>query len=220
MIRDNADNADNADKSDNVMEMNKKTEKLMILYNKYRICLGDEGLPDDMLVFGTGNPDAKLLLIGEAPGSFEMKLSRPFSGPAGKQLDELLKEINLERENIYITNTVKYRLCKEGKKKGQLRNRPATAKDISFNRHFLVEEIEILKPSYVATLGNVALRAVLQNDKAVIGNYHGSFLEWRSGDHDFLLFPLHHPASIIYNKNLRDVFLSDLKKLSQMIHNL
>ena len=76
-------------------------------------------------VFGCGCIEPRLLLIGEAPGREEVKLSRPFSGAAGKNLDEFLELAGIKREDIYITNAIKYRLSKENPKTGRLSNRPA-----------------------------------------------------------------------------------------------
>lgn len=163
------------------------------------------------LVFGEGAFSAKLMMIGEAPGEQETLQGRPFVGKAGKNLDEFLELSGLKREEIYITNTVKFRPVKKSPA-GRFSNRPPTKEEIALFLPWLKKEIALVKPLCVATLGNVPLRAVTGRN-ITIGETHGQFL-----DVDGLrLYPLYHPASLIYNPALRDVYLEDVKRLGEWV---
>lgn len=174
------------------------------------------GKTSDDMVYGEGNPNAKILLIGEAPGAEETKLSRPFVGKAGKNLDEFLKVICRQRPDIYITNVVKFRPYKVSDK-GRLSNRPPKRDEIECMLGLLLEEIEAIAPDVVVTLGNVPLRAVLGTNKTTIGECHAKQLKGKALKHSFILFPLYHPASIIYNRKLVDVYNQDLLELKQLL---
>ena len=154
------------------------------------------------LVFGEGSFHSRLMMIGEAPGEQETLKGRPFVGKAGKNLDEFLQMSGLKREEIYITNTVKFRPTKRSDA-GRLVNRP-----------WLKREIALVAPDCIATLGNVPLKA-LAGDRVVIGDVHGQFLECEGR----VLYPLYHPASLIYNPSLRGVYAEDVKRLGDWLRN-
>ena len=190
-----------------------KPDQLEELYREYACQFaGNE------LVFGCGCRSPKLLLIGEAPGREEVKLSRPFSGAAGKYLDEFLELAGIEREAIYITNAIKYRLSKVNTKTGRLSNRPAAREEITSSRPFLLKEIETICPACIVTLGNVPLRAVTGAFSLNIGDRHGEASHERVGEREYLLFPLYHPASVIYNRSLKQACEADILKLRSLIH--
>lgn len=170
-------------------------------------------LEGKVVVFGEGNGNADIVLVGEAPGEKETKYIRPFAGAAGKNLDEFLEVLELKREDIYITNTVKYRPFKINPKTGRLSNRPPNTDEIKFCLPFLINELDIIKPLVVATLGNIPLRALICDNKITIGQCHGSPIKTR----DFYVFPLYHPASIIYNTGLKEIYYGDLLKLKIFI---
>lgn len=165
-----------------------------------------------VIVFGEGNIDAKIMLIGEAPGEKETILLRPFVGKAGKNLDEFLEIVELLREDIYITNTVLFRPFNINEKTGRLSNRPPNKKEIQLCFPYLIKQIEIVKPDIIVTLGNTPLKALL-NNKALIGNVHGRLIKMDT----YRLFPLYHPASIIYNRKLKEIYYEDLLKLKEII---
>lgn len=170
------------------------------------------------VVFGEGDTSAKVMLIGEAPGAEETRLSRPFVGQAGKNLDEFLRVLGLSREEIYITNVVKFRPYKVSTK-GTLSNRPPKAAETAGMLPCLLREIEAVAPKVVVTLGNVPLRCIA-GKSAVIGGCHASALFASALSHEFTLFPLYHPASIIYNRSLKDVYAEDLIKLKVYINSI
>lgn len=166
------------------------------------------------LVFGEGKAAPRLMMIGEAPGGDEEKQGRPFVGKAGKNLSAFLERVGLEREEIYISNVVKMRPTKESPKTGKAVNRPPSGEEIAFFLPFLQEEIGIISPEVIVTLGNVPLKAVTGEKSAVIGDYHGRPLPQPSGR---TLFALYHPAAVIYNRALQAVYDEDLQALRQFL---
>jgi len=174
-----------------------------------------EKTAEDM-VYGEGDGKAKLMLIGEAPGAEETRLKRPFVGKAGKNLDEFLEVICQKRCDIYITNVVKFRPFKISEK-GRTSNRPPKRGEIELMLPFLLKEIEAVAPDVVVTLGNVPLRAVSGQKSITIGQCHASKMEAKALSHSFTLFPLYHPASIIYNRALGEVYRQDLMELKRFL---
>lgn len=164
-----------------------------------------------VLVYGEGSVGARVMLIGEAPGEQETLKRRPFVGKAGKNLDEFLELAKLKRSELYVTNTVKFRPTRVSNA-GRTVNRTPTQEEIALFYPFLLREIELVKPEYVVTLGNVPLQT-LTDRKNVIGAVHGQTIE----KHGFTLYPMYHPASLIYNPSLREVYRADVLRLSEML---
>lgn len=162
------------------------------------------------IVFGEGKEQPALMMIGEAPGGEEEQQGRPFVGKAGKNLSAFLEVVGLKREEIYISNVVKIRPTKDSPKTGKPVNRPPSKEEIAFFLPFLQEEIEAADPKVIVTLGNVPLKAVTGEKKAVIGDYHGNPQPLPDGR---TLFALYHPAAVIYNRALQEVYDADLIKL-------
>ena len=165
------------------------------------------------LVFGEGPMQPRLMLIGEAPGEQESLMGRPFVGKAGKNLDHFLALASLRREEIYISNVVKYRPTKMGVT-GRLSNRPPTREEVELFAPWLLKEIEMVQPSMIATLGNVPLKA-LTGPKATIGEMHGRALTENLAGRP--LFALYHPASLIYNRSLTEVYERDVLSLARLL---
>lgn len=172
------------------------------------------------VVFGDGNPGAKLMLVGEAPGEQEALQGKPFVGKAGKNLDGFLTTLGVAREDIWITNVVKFRPVKTHPRTGSLSNRPPSREEIELCFHILLHEIQIIQPKVIVTLGNVALKAVADDRKIVIGSCHGQPMETELHGCRFVLFPLYHPASIIYNRELAKVYEQDLVALKEYLEHL
>lgn len=166
-----------------------------------------------IVVFGEGNVDTDIVLIGEAPGEKETKLERPFVGQAGKNLDEFLEVLELKREDIFITNTVKFRPYKVNPKTGRLSNRPPNKEEVKLCLPYLLKTLEIIQPKIVVTLGNISLKAVTGDSRITIGEKHGMPIPMES----YYVFPLYHPASIIYNVGLKETYHEDLLKLKSFI---
>lgn len=178
----------------------------------------EEAYPGERLVFGDGEPAAPVLLIGEAPGRDEVNEGRPFVGKAGRNLDAFLAEIGLTRADFYVTNVCKFRPTKTSAK-NTVSNRPPTKKEVAFAQPFLHEEIELIAPKIIVTLGNTPLRAVA-GDVANIGALHGVLRETTIMGAPYHLFPLYHPASIIYNPSLKETYQRDLSLFSACVANI
>lgn len=175
---------------------------------------------EKVLVFGEGNAHRPpIMLIGEAPGEQETLQGRPFVGKAGKNLDAFLDVVGLRREELYISNVVKIRPTKVSGK-GSVSNRPPNREELALFTPFLMEEILLVQPEMIVTLGNVPLRA-LAGPQAVIGSAHGQesrvAVEYEKQSAAFRFFPLYHPASIIYNRSLQAVYQADLMKLKAVL---
>ncbi len=211
---------------------NCKKSELDRLYSEYKESIDSrfpETLPHEF-VWGFGSPDSPVMLVGEAPGKDEVLQGRPFVGKAGKMLTAFLEGAGLDREDLFITNTMKYRLSKEGARPGTLVNRPARREEILFSCEYLKREAEIIQPKVVVTLGNVPLKAVTYVSAVAgcrcsgkcsfsvlpdVGAVHGIPIENAFGTGDMTLFPLYHPASVIYNRALESEYERDLKKFFQ-----
>lgn len=172
----------------------------------------------EKIVLGEGCITSPLVIIGEAPGKDEVRLGKPFVGAAGKNLNEFISILEIEREFLYITNAIKYRLGKLNVKTQRIINRPATIRDIKDNQHWLLKEVNVLEPQIIVTLGNVPLKAITDNFRASIGEMHGTLHICNIDGKEFKLFPLYHPASIIYNRSLKEVYNNDMLKLKQVVN--
>lgn len=175
---------------------------------------------EKVLVFGEGRSEQpEVMLIGEAPGEQETLQGRPFVGKAGKNLDGFLQAVALERGDIYISNVVKVRPVKVSAK-GTVSNRAPSREELALFTPYLYEEIQLVRPGLIVTLGNTALRALMGQD-AVIGSCHGQVqrAQVTSGERTeaFDVFPLYHPASIIYNRALKEVYDEDLRRLKAVL---
>ena len=213
----------------------KKDAELRQLYQDYQIDVEKtfpESAPHEY-VWGYGLSDSPVVLIGEAPGKDEVLQGRPFVGKAGGILRDFLGSIALPAESLFITNAIKYRLAKPGAKPGSLVNRPAKRKEILFSSLYIKQELDIIKPKVVVTLGNVPLKTVLLcmekpncqcgcrlsfSSLPEVGMLHGIPVENALGAEDSILFPMYHPASIIYNQSLRNSYEKDLHKLGQILN--
>ena len=164
-----------------------------------------------VFVPGEGAEGVTLALVGEAPGAREVQQMRPFVGKAGSNLDRLFEVINLAREKVYITNVVKFRPVKVSEK-GTQSNRTPTAEEIALWTPWLRKELKLCGAPIVVTLGNVALRA-LSGEALTIGKVHGKPIKAQAISTNAVLFPLYHPASLIYNRKLIETFEEDLLQL-------
>lgn len=156
---------------------------------------------------GEGNPDADMLFVGEAPGKKEDEQGIPFVGAAGKFLAEMLATISLKREDIYITNIVKYRPPD---------NRDPSLEEITACQEWLHEQIKIIQPKVIITLGRHAMEHFVPGKK--ISEAHGqTFKKTFSDLGEQTFFVLYHPAAALYNGSLRVTLLEDFKKIPRVI---
>ncbi|WP_234978627.1 uracil-DNA glycosylase [Anaerosalibacter sp. Marseille-P3206] len=175
-----------------------------------------EEYSEQKIVLGHGNINSSIILIGEAPGSNEVKLQKPFVGQAGKNFDEFLEILEIDREEVYITNVVKYRPTKKSLKTQGVINRTPTKKEIELFKGYLLEEIDIIKPKIIVPLGNTPLKALFQKEHK-ISEVHGTLFNISINEIDYNVYPLYHPAAVIYRRELRKVYVDDLKKLKKII---
>jgi uracil-DNA glycosylase family 4 len=164
-------------------------------------------------VIGEGSHNAKIVFIGEAPGENEAKTGRPFVGRSGKFLDELLASANIPRENVYITNIVKDRPPK---------NRDPEPEEIELYAPFLDRQIEIIKPTVIATLGRFSMQYImnrygLKKQIASITALHGQVFETKMEYGKVKVVPLFHPAVAIYNQSSKDMLKDDFQVLKSLI---
>lgn len=157
------------------------------------------------LVFGDGNPDADIVFIGEAPGKNEDLKGVPFVGAAGKFLDEMLGLINLKRQDIYITNIVKYR---------PPTNRDPLPEEKSAFLPYLESQLEVIQPKLVVTLGRHSLNCFLPDLQ--IGQVHGQPKRYNSR----VYLPLFHPAAALYNGGMRQTLIDDFKLIPSIIKKI
>lgn len=137
------------------------------------------------LVFGEGDPDAQLMIVGEAPGEDEDLSGRPFVGRAGQLLDRVLASVGIERDSVYITNIVKFR---------PPGNRNPRPDEIAASEPILLEQIRLIRPQVIATLGNVPTQYFLRTNDGITRT-HGQWYEWQQ----LRVFPLYHPAYLLRN---------------------
>ena len=192
--------------------------KLDYFYRQYMEEMQILGLADDSdsFVYGSGDPGSGIVLIGEAPGAEEVRQGVPFVGSAGRNLNERLEANGISRDSIYVTNAIKYRLSEVNPKTGRLRNRPAGSRDIKANSRWLIAEMKLLSPRLMVTLGRIPVKCLLPDTDPQMSDIHGRVWNTDLGD----VFPLYHPASIIYNRALTPVFDEDFEKLVEVIKEL
>ncbi len=154
------------------------------------------------VVPGEGPEDAQVMFIGEAPGYHENRLGRPFVGAAGKFLEELLASIGMRREDVYICNVVKCR---------PPNNRDPLPNEIEACRPFLDQQIELLKPRLIVTLGRYSMAKFLP--KASISKVHGTPAKLGG----LIVLPLFHPAAALHQPKYRADIERDMHKIPQIL---
>jgi uracil-DNA glycosylase family 4 len=154
------------------------------------------------VVPGEGAEDADLLFIGEAPGWHEDQQGRPFVGPAGQFLDQLLASIDLRREEVYIANVIKCR---------PPQNRDPLPAEIQNCRKWLDRQIEIIQPQMIITLGRYSLARYFPNQS--ISKIHGK--PRKSGG--VIYYPMYHPAAALHQGSLRRTIETDMLRIPQIL---
>ncbi len=157
------------------------------------------------LVFGEGNPDADIVLIGEAPGKNEDIQGKPFVGAAGTFLNEMLERIGFKRTDIYITNIVKYR---------PPNNRDPLPTEKAAFLPILNQQIDIIDPKLIVTLGRHSMDCLLPG--LIISQVHGQLKRYR--ERAFL--PLFHPAAALYNGGLRQTLIDDFALIPTILKKI
>ncbi|WP_281702436.1 uracil-DNA glycosylase [Cryptobacterium curtum] len=155
------------------------------------------------VVFGAGNPQARILIIGEAPGKNEDLQGEPFVGAAGKKLDALLEIADLARDDVFIANVLK---CRPPS------NRNPLPEEITACAPFLREQTRTINPEFIVTLGNFSTKFVLKTQLGIT-RLHGQLQH--AGR--FKVFPIYHPAAAIYDRTKQQALEDDFRMLGRLV---
>ncbi|MSQ15161.1 MAG: uracil-DNA glycosylase [Dehalococcoidia bacterium] len=156
------------------------------------------------VVPGEGPDNPRIVFIGEAPGWQEDQQGRPFVGPSGQLLSQMLAAVGIKRQEVYICNIVKCR---------PPNNRDPLPTEISACKHWLDAQLELLKPKVIVTLGRYSLARYFSGES--IGKIHGRHVK-RDG---VIYFPMYHPAAALHQGGLRSAIEEDMKKLAALLHD-
>lgn len=188
--------------------MKTEQEKLQELANmivESRIC-SDLADAATQLVMGDGNTDADIVFIGEAPGKKEDETGKPFVGASGRFLDEMLDAAGMNREDVYITNIVKYRPPS---------NRDPTRAEKAEFWPYLVQQLQIIQPRIIITLGRHSGMNFIPD--LVISRDHGQGRVVSLEGTDYFVIPLYHPAAALYNGSMRQILLDDFVAAKKLV---
>lgn len=164
------------------------------------------------VVFGEGNPQSPVIFIGEGPGEVEDQTGRPFVGPAGQKLTEILESVGIARESVYIANMVKCRTPG---------NRTPQKDEIATCWPYLEAQIRHIKPRIIAALGNVPVQYLLKTTEGIT-NLRGRFFPWQDGIEIYCMF---HPSYLLRNPSKepgspKHLTWQDIKKLKERLDEL
>ena len=181
-----------------------KKQLLEALYAPYKKCMMCPlaNLGRTNVVFGDGDPDADLLFIGEGPGRDEDKQGIPFIGRSGQLLNRALKHVEIDRSSVYITNIVK---CRPPANRAPTPLEASTCMNL-----FLYNQIKIIRPKIICTLGSVALNNLLGTPSS-IGKMKGKTLDWEG----IRIIPVYHPAYILRNQTKGKAWIEDFKTIKK-----
>lgn len=161
------------------------------------------------LVFGVGDPNTKILFIGEGPGYFEDQKGEPFVGNAGKLLDRLLESISIKREDVYITNVVHHR---------PPNNRDPESSELEAYRPYLDGIIEIIDPKVIVTLGRFSMGKFLASSR--ITSVHGKIFRVNFKGRGLVVVPMFHPAAALRSIDIMNQVREDFKKLPAILEEV
>ena len=159
------------------------------------------------VVFGSGNADAELMFVGEAPGVHEDRIGRPFVGQAGKLLDRLLADIGMDRGQCFIANVLKCR---------PPGNRDPQPEEIDACKGHLVEQVRLIEPRVICTLGNFATK-LLSGRPDGITRVHGTPQLRQIAGRTVFLFPIFHPAAALYTPSMLETLRADFQRLPGLL---
>jgi len=159
------------------------------------------------VVFGSGNADADLMFVGEAPGASEDEQGLPFVGRAGRLLDQLLEEISLERASVWICNVLKCR---------PPGNRDPQPVEIENCQEYLLRQVELIEPTVICTLGNFSTK-LLRGDPTGITRLHGRPEVTMLGARAVRLYPIYHPAAALYTPRMLQTLREDFARIPELL---
>ncbi|MBI3290334.1 uracil-DNA glycosylase [Candidatus Microgenomates bacterium] len=158
------------------------------------------------LVFGEGNPDTQVYFLGEAPGYWEDQKGRPFVGQAGKLLDKLIEDLGMKREDVYISNVVRFRPPE---------NRDPLPAELEAFAPYVDREIEIIDPKVIVTLGRYSMAKFLPDVK--ISQVHGKPRRVRRNGKDITVVPMYHPAAALRSGEVLNALREDFKAIAKVL---
>nr|WP_179945261.1 uracil-DNA glycosylase [Clostridium carboxidivorans] len=172
-------------------------------------------------IYGDGPIPCNILFVGEAPGKTEVEEGKPFVGVAGKNFEKHLNSIGLSRKDVHITNTCFFRPIKikeSSSGRTTISNRPPKTSEVNLFREVLNEEINLVNPKIIVTLGNVPLKR-LTNFKS-IGECHGDL--YFNNELKRYVFPMYHPSALTYNRNeeFYSMYQEDWNKLKEALNKI
>ena len=185
-----------------------RREQLKAVYEQARECVRCPlHQARTTVVFGAGNADADVMFIGEAPGANEDRMGLPFVGQAGKLLDKLLGEIGMERNDVFIANTLK---CRPPD------NRDPHPNEIEACQEYLRRQVDLIEPIVICTLGNFSTK-LLRADMTGISRLHGHDEIRTIGSRAVRLYPLYHPAAALYTPSTLETLRSDFHRIPDLL---
>jgi uracil-DNA glycosylase len=186
-----------------------RREELKAVYQQASACTRCPQLAGTRttVVFGSGNADAELMFVGEAPGANEDKQGVPFVGQAGRLLEQLLNEIGLSRSDVFIANVLKCR---------PPGNRDPLPPEIESCQEYLYRQLELIEPRVVCTLGNFSTK-LLREDPLGITRLHGRAEVRRIGPRTVRLYPLFHPAAALYTPAMLATLREDFARIPELL---
>jgi uracil-DNA glycosylase len=185
-----------------------RREQLKAVYEEARNCTRCPlHLTRTNVVFGAGNADTDLMFIGEAPGANEDRMGLPFVGQAGKLLEKLLGEIGLDRQDVFIANTLK---CRPPD------NRDPHPNEIEACHDYLARQVELIEPIVICTLGNFSTK-LLRGDTTGISRLHGREETRIIGVRAVRLYPLYHPAAALYTPSTLETLRADFHRIPELL---
>ena len=185
-----------------------RRDLLKAVYQEARVCVACPlHETRTTVVFGSGNADADLMFVGEAPGANEDLQGLPFVGQAGKLLDKLLAEIGMERGDVFVANCLKCR---------PPGNRDPYPHELEACRHYLDSQLELIEPSVICTLGNFSTK-LLRGDPTGISRIHGQPEVRTIGPRTVRLYPLYHPAAALYTPSTLEMLRADFLRIPEIL---
>jgi uracil-DNA glycosylase family 4 len=191
-----------------VTRATERRELLKAVYDEARVCVRCPlHQTRTQVVFGSGNANAGLMFVGEAPGANEDRQGLPFVGQAGKLLEKLLEEIDLTRQDVFICNVLKCR---------PPNNRDPQPNEINSCERYLRSQVELIEPTMICTLGNFATK-LLRDDNTGISRLHGQVQELTIGARTVRLYPLYHPAAALYTPATLEALRADFHRIPELL---
>lgn len=180
----------------NIEELKQEVEQC----EKCKLCTTRQNV-----VFGVGNPNTKIMFIGEGPGGDEDRLGEPFVGKAGQLMNKAFDVVGIKREDVYIANIVKCR---------PPHNRDPEADEINACMDYLRNQVMIIKPKIIVLLGRIALKNILGEEYKITAS-RGNWIEKKG----IMYMPTWHPAALLRDETKKIDFLEDIKKVVERVEN-